>query len=70
MSDGMNDARRDSELITAVENAALRLRVALKATGNPMCRVNPAAVRYANAELRESGYVLVREEDLVTDGSG
>lgn len=60
MSDGMNDARRESEAIGRVELAALKLGQSIRATRDAMYfpKGNTAAIRAANEILTEFGLVL------------
>lgn len=62
MSDGISEANREARLVDDVERTACDLAEALLATGDLMFdRVNPAAIRYANAELRRTGYLLTEQ---------
>ena len=63
MSDGISDARRETEAIARVEDAALALGEALLATGDRMFfATHPQAVEYANEVLHDLdvGYKLVK----------
>lgn len=61
MSDGASEANREARKVDDVESAAYLLNKALLATGDRMFHaVHPQAVEYANEELKEAGYKLVK----------
>jgi hypothetical protein len=60
MSDGISDANRIANEVSAVESAAHKLALALRATGDAMFfAVHPDAISIANEYLRDCGYRLV-----------